>query len=81
MIAINLEKKNFGVKHGLEVDNGKKKKTLQILINSHPKFEIFYLFLLEEGEVIQEKKNRKMFFILLFNSFRCLTLFLWIYFA
>ena len=50
-------------------------------MNSQPKFKIFYLFLLEEGEVIVEKKIDKMFFILLFNSFRCLTLFLWIYFA
>ena len=30
-------------------------------MNSHPKFKIFYLFLLEEGEVIVEKKIVKCF--------------------
>ena len=39
------------VKRGLEVDQKKKKKK-----DSHPKFEGFSLFLLEEVEVIEEEK-------------------------
>ena len=55
----------WGVKRGLEVDSEKKKKNL---MNSHPKFEIFYFFILEEGEDIKEKKIVKYF------SYYCLIL-------